>query len=290
MEKKVSVIIPFYNNINWLNEAVESVLNQTYQNIEIIVVNDGSFENINMFLESYREKIFYFEKTNGGAASARNLGISHANGEFIAFLDSDDIWLPNKLQEQISFMENNNYFWSHTDYFSFNDGGIKEKYVKCALKDKIIPMCLVWNPIATPSVVINSDILKNNPNFSFAEWRNVGEDSYLWLNLGKYFPLGYIPKGLIKVRMRGTNTSKQALLQMKYRGETHDEIKSYKSEFKYVFLYYLLRASTLYCKKMYPNIMKFAKAHNFNKIQIEFIARFAYLLPYIVFRILRLIL
>lgn len=73
MNKKVSVIIPFYNGVEWLSEAVQSVLNQTYNNIEIIVINDGSPENIDGFLKKFGDKIIYKYKENGGAATARNL-------------------------------------------------------------------------------------------------------------------------------------------------------------------------------------------------------------------------
>ena len=78
----VSVVIPFYSNVQWLFEAVDSVLKQDYVDYEIIVVNDGAEENIRGFLDKYGDKIKYFHKENGGAASARNFGIRNASGEF----------------------------------------------------------------------------------------------------------------------------------------------------------------------------------------------------------------
>ena len=101
MDKTVSVVIPFYANANWLCEAVDSVLAQTYGNYEIIVVNDGSKEDVSDFLKKYGDKIKYYEKENGGAASARNEGIKRAEGDYIAFLDSDDLWTPQKLSVQL---------------------------------------------------------------------------------------------------------------------------------------------------------------------------------------------
>lgn len=287
MEKKISVIIPFYNNSSWLKEAIESVFHQTYKNLEIIVVNDGSSEDLKELINFYKGKIHYCIKENGGAASARNLGITLSTGDYISFLDSDDIWLPNKLEEQISFMEKNNYKWSHSDYYIFNDKDSRVKYIKCLFKDNIIPLCLVWNPIATPSVTIESSVLKNDKRLCFAEWRNVGEDSYLWLKLGEKYPLGYLPKALIKVRMRGDNTSRQAIMQMKYRGETYNEIKLYKLSFNSYFSYLLLRMSTFYCKKMYSFIIRISKFIKLSKIQIEYFARITYVLPYVIFKLLK---
>ena len=102
--KKVSVIIPFYNGITRLSEAVQSAINQTYNNLEIIIVNDGSPEDVSDFLEKYGDDIKYFYKENGGPASARNFAIQKATGDYIAFLDSDDIWLPTKTEKQIQFI------------------------------------------------------------------------------------------------------------------------------------------------------------------------------------------
>ena len=97
----ISVIIPFYNEKNYFDECINSVLNQTYQNIEIIIVNDGSdqiyIDKLEKIKFKYPEKIRVFNKKNGGVSSARNLGIEKSKGEYIAFLDADDIWLPFKL-------------------------------------------------------------------------------------------------------------------------------------------------------------------------------------------------
>lgn len=99
---RVSVIIPVYQGDRFLGEAVESVLNQTYTNYEIIVVDDGSTDNSLEVLEHYFDKICYVFQGNQGVAAARNRGLQIARGEFIAFLDQDDFWLPEKLALQIA--------------------------------------------------------------------------------------------------------------------------------------------------------------------------------------------
>src|SRR5690606_30977259 len=107
-----SVVIPFYSNVNWLMEALNSVQEQSYKNIEVLVINDGSKENVSLIKDKYDMDLRIINKENGGPASARNLGIEKSSGKYIAFLDSDDIWLPDKLQRQIKFMEEKNSIWS----------------------------------------------------------------------------------------------------------------------------------------------------------------------------------
>lgn len=102
MGQKVSVIIPVYNVENYIYECLISVLNQTYDNLEIIVVNDGSKDNsINIIKEISDDRIKIINKENGGLSSARNVGISNATGEYIVFLDSDDYWNKDNCLEQI---------------------------------------------------------------------------------------------------------------------------------------------------------------------------------------------
>src|SRR3990170_3473675 len=104
---KVSVIIPAYNSARFLPEAIESVLAQTYKDYGIIVIDDGSTDNTKETLEPYFDKIKYIYQQNQGAASARNTAIRHSQGEYIAFLDADDVWLPEKLHIQVEYLNNN---------------------------------------------------------------------------------------------------------------------------------------------------------------------------------------
>ncbi|WP_201352029.1 glycosyltransferase family 2 protein [Hydrogenimonas urashimensis] len=105
----VSVIIPTYNAARHLPDAIESILRQEYPNLEIIVVDDGSTDNTEEVLQPYRDLISYHRKENGGPASARNYGLRLARGEFIAFLDADDIWPDDKLARQLA------HFRKHPD-------------------------------------------------------------------------------------------------------------------------------------------------------------------------------
>jgi len=97
----ISIIMPAYNSANYIEQALQSLFVQTYQDFEIIVIDDGSTDNTKVVLEPYRAKLRYVYKENGGEASARNYGFSLAKGEYIAFLDADDFYKPNKLEQQI---------------------------------------------------------------------------------------------------------------------------------------------------------------------------------------------
>lgn len=98
----VSVILPVYNSEKYIENTLISIFNQTYTNFEIIVIDDGSNDNSRQVIEQYLDKVNYYFQLNAGVSSARNNGIKHANGELIAFIDSDDMWHPKKLEYQVN--------------------------------------------------------------------------------------------------------------------------------------------------------------------------------------------
>ncbi|MBT9169605.1 MAG: putative glycosyltransferase EpsE [Syntrophomonadaceae bacterium] len=123
---KVSIITPFYNGKKFIQTALESIANQTYRDFEYILVNDGSSENVSeMVKKILGKKGIYLEQKNKGQASATNLGISVSKGEYIAFCDQDDWWLPEKLEKQVAFLEENpNITMVYTDAFIADEKGI----------------------------------------------------------------------------------------------------------------------------------------------------------------------
>ena len=104
---KVTVIIPTYNRSRFICQAVDSVIAQTYPNIELIVVDDGSTDETHDLLKKYGKKLRYLYQKNQGRSAARNLGVKNAKGKYIAFLDSDDLWMPTKLATQVDLIETN---------------------------------------------------------------------------------------------------------------------------------------------------------------------------------------
>lgn len=199
----VSVVIPFYTGAKWLDEAIESVILQSYSVFEIIVINDGSKENIEDIKKKYSGKVTFLEQKNRGAAAARNFGIMSAKGDIVAFLDSDDLWKPDKIEHQIDKMVIEKYKWCATGYETFGYG--KKEYVVPYQSQK-----LCWEHIyntcriATPTVAVYRSILREN---IFAEDMKKGQDIFLWFRLAGKYPLGVIDRPLVKVRKRGDFTA-----------------------------------------------------------------------------------
>lgn len=127
MNEMVSIIMPSYNTALYIGETIESVLAQSYTNWELIIVDDDSTDNtdevVNRFLSDSRI-IYLKNEKNCGAAVSRNRALQNANGKWIAFLDSDDLWKPNKLERQLKYMKDNGYRFSYTDYIEIDEKSV----------------------------------------------------------------------------------------------------------------------------------------------------------------------
>lgn len=196
MKPKVTVIIPTFNRAYALSRSIDSVLSQTYKNVELIVVDDGSIDETQELLKSYPEIIVLSQK-NAGVSSARNLGIEKATGEYVAFLDSDDEWLRHKLEYQIDFLINNpNYKWLHSQEIWIRNG-VQVNQMKKHKKgggDQFVPaldLCFI-----SPSTVLMHISLLSD--FKFREDFPVCEDYDLWLKLLVNYHIGFLAEPLIK--------------------------------------------------------------------------------------------
>ncbi len=195
----ISVIIPTFNRAVLLAEAVSSVLDQKdlAQKMEVIVVDDGSTDNTARALAPLAGKIDYIRREHGGVSAARNLGILHSHGEWIAFLDSDDLWLPQKLGRQMKFFSDNpDLFICQTQEVWIRNGSRinPRKYHKKPAGNcfsLLLQRCLV----SPSAVVIHKKVL----DFSglFDESLPACEDYDLWLRIGCRFPLGLVDAPLV---------------------------------------------------------------------------------------------
>lgn len=227
MQKKISVIIPFYKGIDWLYEAVDSVLAQTYDNIELIVVNDGSPEDMQPFLAKYNERIIYLCQENQGPAVARNYGMSVATGDYYAFEDADDIWLPTKLEKQIRFMEEGDFVWSHTGYYNWWPNSGKKVVVNNYHDyDDMHKQIKVSCRIATPTVVVKRSVLEEHPAIKFAPDLRVGEDTSFYSQLSRLSGLALVQEPLVKVRMRDDKSYKDVLRRFEHRAKDYEANKA----------------------------------------------------------------
>ncbi len=182
---KVSVIIPTYNQSSLVKETISSVLAQTEPDLEVIVVDDGSTDDTHRVVESLSDsRVSYFYKINGGPASARNFGLSKAKGEYLAFLDHDDLWPPNYLEVMVSHLENNAEFGAAYSPITvvYPDGRKAQSYKKPEGKSGQITLDLFKRGFIWPSAaVIRKSVLKK---FYFDEsLRRSYEDGDFFLRL-----------------------------------------------------------------------------------------------------------
>lgn len=175
----ISVIIPMYNTKNYIEKTIESVLTQTYNNLEVIIVDDGSTDTgaeIVQALMLKDSRIKYFLQSNQGVSAARNNAIEHSTGEYLAFLDSDDIWLPEKLQKQMNRIISTNMDACYCGYQYFCDDVMGKTFPERYFEGKILLEVIkekvsVW----TSTVVVKKSIVINN-SISFRSGLNWAED------------------------------------------------------------------------------------------------------------------
>lgn len=192
MEKNplVSVIMPVYNAEKFLEEAIESILKQTYEKFEFIIVNDGSTDKSIEIIKNYKmqdQRIVLIDRENKGLVYSLNEAISKANGKYIARMDSDDICLENRFEEQIKVLEENSFIDIVGCHYQLIDeeSKIKKNIVAVPIKKDEILMTLCYSvPFAHPSVMIRKAIFKS---YSYEE--NPTEDYLLWTKIynGKNF-------------------------------------------------------------------------------------------------------
>ena len=196
----VSVIIPAYNAAQYIRETLDSVLAQTYRDREILVVDDGSTDDTLDVLRSYGDQIVLLRQDNEGPAAARNLAAKRAKGTWLAFVDSDDIWLPEKLERQLA--ECGRYAISHTNSV-FVGGGV-DGVVKTAITPQfggwVCERLLLGNFITTSTVMVRKSAFHDCGGFDVS-YRCV-QDWPLWLSLCAKHELGYVAEPLIHYRLR----------------------------------------------------------------------------------------
>ncbi len=179
----ISVVIPFYNEANYFDSCINSVLSQTYSKIEILIINDGSdkiyVEKLNKIQSKHPDKIKIFNQENQGVSAARNLGIKNSNGEYIAFLDSDDLWLPHKLEHQINLIKKYKIDFIHGSYSIINEhNSFIGKFISKTLNyNQLIKSC----DIGTSTVMVKSDLIKKH----LFKKISTKEDYVCWLSIIK---------------------------------------------------------------------------------------------------------
>ena len=202
--KKVSVIIPVYNNSLYLDECLKSVIGQTYKNLEIIFVDDNSTDNSLEVIGKYHDKRIKVVKLrkNSGAAIARNKGVETATGDYICFLDSDDFWVKDKIERQVKFISEGGYAFIYGDYAYYNDNGVKEVRVPKSFNYKQL---LKNTAIFTSTVMFDMNHIKKSdirmPNI------RRGQDIVTWWNVLRKGITAYGAEGVLAYYRTGNGES-----------------------------------------------------------------------------------
>lgn len=219
----VSIIVPTYNYEKYICDAVDSILNQTFKDFEIIVVDDGSTDDTYKVLEKYDDRIVYLYQENSGPASARNLGIKKSKGKYICFLDADDMFLPNKLEKQVALMEKERKIGLiYSNYLCIDERNSRIlKHYRCKkFSDHRVAFnnLLTYNYINTSTVMIRKACIGKvglfNEKYSYLE------DYDLWVRIGKDYGIDCIHNPLVKTRSHKNN--------LRNRISKSDKIRCYK--------------------------------------------------------------
>ncbi len=240
----VSIITPSYNSSDFIEETIKSVQNQTYQNWEMLIIDDCSDDNSVDVIRKYcaldsRIKLFVL-KQNSGAAVARNKGLENVKGRFIAFLDSDDLWMPHKLETQVDFMLKEGFAISFTEYQVCSEN-MRECFYDIEVPISIDYISYLKNTIIGMSTSM-IDLERVKP-FKFHNIRT-RQDTYLWISLLKRGHIAYgLQEKLVKYRVRDNSISANKIKAAKrvwflyYKLENLGLLKS-----TYYFMWYVFNA------------------------------------------------
>tara|TARA_B110000211_G_scaffold214102_1_gene255226 strand:+ start:697 stop:1437 length:741 start_codon:yes stop_codon:yes gene_type:complete len=231
----VSIIMPYFKKESYIEQSIKSILNQSYQNFEIILINDDT-ENknfINKFSKlDHRIRLVHNEH-NLGAGLSRNRGVELSNGEYIAFCDCDDLWKDNKLELQLEFMKRSNFIFSFTSYDIIDENN---NFIKCRTAPSYVDFQKLRKScdIGLSTVMVKKDIF-NNCEYQFADLRTK-EDYALWLKLAR----DKIIMKSIKQNLTSWRKSKNSLSSSVIQ-KIIDGYKVYRVHLKYG------RLKSLYC-------------------------------------------
>lgn len=248
---KVSVIMPVFNGEEHVSEAIESVLNQTYKNLELIIINDGSNDNTFNILDVYKKKdsritVITNNRASGGPALPRNIGMRASNGSYLAFIDHDDVWHHNKLEIQLKILTDLSLYFISSERINISNSQRKLDFKHTNLKInnnlKIFSHQLLRNNlINTSSVVIDKKIIQKEEFNQNSKYISV-EDYIMWVELHKKIPYSMkLETPLIKYRITKGSISRNKLRMIRRRWSALEILvgNSITLRIKYMFFYIL---------------------------------------------------
>ena len=231
----ISVIIATYNSARFIAQAIKSVLSQTYSRYEVIIIDDGSTDETKDALREFNGAIRYLYQDNRGPSAARNAGIRLAQGEYICFLDADDLWESNKLELQLNFLE------QHSDVgLVFSDeeeiSAVGEPHQSLLGRSKFYsdlvdqqPLQDAFRKLLIENFILTSTVMARKACFAeaglFDENLRVVEDRDLWLRIGAHFGIACLPRILGKKRAHEANISANSELTLRSRIQVWKKVR-----------------------------------------------------------------
>ena len=273
----ISVILPVYNGESYIEDSIRSILGQTHQNFELIIINDGSTDNSDKIIKGFLKsnKIIYKSRKNKGLVNTLNEGIKLSSGSYIARMDQDDISYPKRLEKQLNFMQKNNIDVCGTSYHVINEQGKIIKTVESHKNNFEIILSAMMVPFIHPSVMFRN-IFKEKNIFYGNNNKVQAEDYDLWIRLIKMnLVFGNINEILIKYRL--INTSMTSVNYIKIYKEVYKICNEFNKEYKEELLISFMKINKSQVQKkflgiMFKSIFNFIKVNGINsKILIIFI-------------------
>ncbi|MGB7207241.1 MAG: glycosyltransferase [Pyrinomonadaceae bacterium] len=228
MKSLVSVIIPNYNYEHYLSEAVDSVLAQTYPNIEIIIVDDGSKDNSRETIESYGDKVTAIFQKNQGVSAARNNGVATSSGKFVAFLDADDVWLPEKLERQIArFDADEKIAFVHCSMTLVSSEGELLGEESDGQEGSVADEFLRFERGVVIGAASTGVVLRKvfDEIGGFDKRQSTAADWDFAYRIAAKYEIGFVPESLVRYRMHGSN------MHGNIKAMEHDMLLGYEKAF-----------------------------------------------------------
>jgi glycosyltransferase involved in cell wall biosynthesis len=234
--------MPNYNGAKFISQSISSVLEQTYPFWELIVCDDKSTDNSLDIIESFKDERIKSPikmEINQGAAVARNKAIENAKGSYIAFLDNDDHWAPQKLQEQLNFMLDNNFEFTYTDYFQYSN--TYTKHIKCKMK-------VNYHSLLRNNYILTSTVMYNAQSLGKVYMENIRkrQDWSLFINIIKKSGFAHnLPKPLAYYRKHEASLSSSKFDLIKYNFNFYHEVLGFSKSssfflmIRFLFYYFL---------------------------------------------------
>ncbi len=207
MNPTIDVIIPTFNSMPWIKNTIKSVLEQTHKDLNVYVIDDGSTDNTETFIKSLKDKrITYIKKENAGVSSARNVGIQHAKSDYIAFVDADDIWYPEKLEKQLKLLlEDPGVGLVYGHHYVIDEDDVVQRNLRIWKRGHIADELSGGNLIAGSAsmVLIRRSVLDQVG--LFREDLINGEDWELWLRIALISKIDFVPEILAAIRQHSNS-------------------------------------------------------------------------------------